>query len=103
MHPKRKTGKRTSSSVSRTTTKKITFCGQYSQCSVRRNGRVLQDCPKAFQADKDINIVLATCQQDGRALKYASAELKADKEVILAACVRNMVGRSSLLYRPIER
>jgi hypothetical protein len=54
---------------------------------VRRNGYELRhDAPKAFQADRDV--VLAACQQKCWVLQYASDDLKAHKEValLLAAC-----------------
>jgi hypothetical protein len=40
-----------------------------------------------LKADKEV--VLAACQGYGQALEYASKELKADKEVVLVACQQN--------------
>ena len=40
-----------------------------------------------LQADREV--VLAAVQQNGRALKYASEELQADREVVLAAVQQN--------------
>jgi hypothetical protein len=40
-----------------------------------------------LKADKDV--VLEAVQEDGSALQYACAELKADKDVVLEACRQN--------------
>ena len=42
-----------------------------------------------LQADREV--VLAAVQQDGYALQYASAGLQADREVVLAAVQQNAV------------
>ena len=50
---------------------------------VRQNGRALRFASAELKADR--GVVLAAVGQDGRALYYASAELKADRDVMLAA------------------
>ena len=53
--------------------------------------------PDELKADKEV--VLAAVGQDGLALMYASDELKADKEVVLAAVGQNV---HALEYAPDE-
>jgi len=51
--------------------------------AVAQDGRALEYASPELKADKEV--VLAAVAQDGFALEYASEELKADKEVVLAA------------------
>ena len=48
-----------------------------------KNGWVLKFASAELRADREI--VLAAVKQDGWALAYASAELQADRELILTA------------------
>ena len=50
---------------------------------VRANGFSLEDAPEDLRADKEV--ALAAVNQEGSALEYASEDLRADKEVVLAA------------------
>jgi hypothetical protein len=54
---------------------------------VEGGGRALWSAPAELRGDRDI--VLAAVAQDGNNLKYAAAELKRDREVVLAAVTRN--------------
>ena len=49
----------------------------------QEDGEALKFASANLKADKEI--VLAACNQDGEALKYASAELRANKECVIAA------------------
>jgi len=51
--------------------------------AVKQNGRALQFASADLKGDKDV--VLAAVQQDGESLQYASQELQRDPEVVLAA------------------
>jgi hypothetical protein len=51
--------------------------------AVQRDGYALEYASAELQADR--KVVLAAVQQEGYALVHASAELKADREVVLAA------------------
>jgi len=51
--------------------------------AVQQNGRALQYASAELRADREF--MLAAVQQDGGALYFASAEVKADREVVLAA------------------
>ena len=51
--------------------------------TVAQHGRALQYAAAELKADREV--VLAAVAQDGRALPDAAAELKADREVVLAA------------------
>jgi len=50
---------------------------------VQQNGLALCYASAELQADREV--VLAAVQEDGDALDYASAELRADRKVVLAA------------------
>jgi hypothetical protein len=50
---------------------------------VQKHGAVLVYAPEELKADREI--VLAAVQNHGRALQFASQELKADREIVLAA------------------
>ena len=51
--------------------------------AVQQNGKALEYASAELKSDKEV--VLAAVQQNGHALEYASAELKNDKEFVLAA------------------
>ena len=50
--------------------------------TVQQDGFALEYASAELRADREV--VLAAVQQDGFALGYASAELRADREVVLA-------------------
>lgn len=54
---------------------------------VATNGRALQYASKNLRADADV--VLQAVQQDGRALQYAAACRRMDKAIVLAAVAQN--------------
>ncbi len=54
--------------------------------AVCRDGSALQFAAEELRADKEV--VLAAVAMDGWALKYAAKNLQADKDVVLAAGVR---------------
>ena len=64
---------------------------------MQQNGDALEYASAELQADREV--VLAAVQQDGRALEHASAELRADREVVLAAV--HSYGRA-LKHAPAE-
>ena len=51
--------------------------------AVQQHGGALEHASAELRADREV--VLAAVQQNGMALQYASAELQADREVVLAA------------------
>jgi len=53
------------------------------ECGVRATGVSVCHTRDDLEADKEV--VLAAVVRDGRALQYASADLMADKQVVLAA------------------
>ena len=55
--------------------------------AVTQDGRALQAASAELRADRDV--VLAAVKQHGWALQYASAELRADRDVVLAAVRQN--------------
>jgi len=55
--------------------------------AVSQDGRALQFASDDLKADKEV--VLAAVAQNGSALQFASDELKADKEVVLTAVAQN--------------
>jgi hypothetical protein len=59
----------------------------------------LQYASDDLKADKEV--VLAAVTQNGNALQYASEDLKADKEVVLAAVTQN--GMRSITPRMTSR
>ena len=67
--------------------------GELLLAAVRKDGRALQYASAELQADREL--VLAAVR-NGRALKYASAELQADREVLL------LLGFQALFYAPAE-
>ena len=64
---------------------------------VQQNDKALQYADAALKADRDV--VLAAVQQDGRALEYADAALRADREIVLAAVQNN---ERALLFAAYE-
>ena len=50
----------------------------------------------------DKEIVLAAVQQDGIALEYAAEELRADKEVVLAAVIENRYAALSFAAKELK-
>ena len=63
--------------------------------TVSRHGWALQDASEELRADKEV--VMAAVKQDGDALKFASDELRANREVVLAAVEQN---RLALKFAP---
>jgi hypothetical protein len=61
---------------------------------VAKDGRALEYASAELKGDREV--VLAAVAQDGRALKHASAELKGDREVALAAVAQNGPGARAL-------
>jgi hypothetical protein len=55
--------------------------------AVAQDGRALEYASEELRADKEV--VLAAVAQDGRALRYASEGLTSDKEVVLAAVAQD--------------
>ena len=51
------------------------------------DGRALEHASDELKADREV--VLAAVKQDGNALKYAGGKLKSDREVVLAAVKQN--------------
>ena len=60
--------------------------------AVQQNGYALEAASAELQADREV--VLAAVQQRGFALEHASAELRADREVVLAALLHNVTRTS---------
>ena len=59
---------------------------------------LLRKEPAELRADKEV--VLAAVKQDGRSLEYASAKLRADKEVVLSAVKQDGRSLEYALWRP---
>ncbi len=55
--------------------------------AVAQNGKALQYASEDLKADKDA--VLAAVAQNGKALRFASENIRADKDVVLAAVAQN--------------
>ena len=56
-----------------------------------------------FFASEARDVVLAAVQQNGRALNYASEELQADREVVMAAACSRTARRAYMLRRNCRR
>ena len=59
--------------------------------AVRQSGRALQHASAELRGDRDV--VLAAAQQDRHALQHASKELRGDTEFVLAAVQQNVSER----------
>ena len=68
--------------------------------AVEQDGRALQYASAELRSDR--KFVLAAVKQDGRALEYASAELRSDREIVLAAVEQDGHGLTAFAANDAE-